>query len=738
MTKKSNTKDVLEFDPGHALAQALTATSVARTGGLTRLLARLCSDRERHYPNLFKPFFGGAHRVCREVYIGRGYAASGALQMQRIVKHCHSRRLTQKAALAKSGTFLRVTGRRHVAALIDKRKFDAYLSQRLLPRLHKEVISWFSPVSVAQSPVSNLRLSVFPGLPQDVQVIVLYLAYRLGSRHHDGLRWLMRTLDWEYLARVLQDPKIVARYHIGAMQAAMQLRIILRPETRTFLVQTLEAQPRVGHRALAEEYEHITGTRTSHKPAYDIQNTMLNHADADSDGLSALCLSGGGIRSASFCLGVIQTLATYQLFGRFHYLSTVSGGGYIGTGLTRWMAGKSISDNCQANGALCFAEEQLARMRRADYVNDRMTGTTFEHEGPLTWLRMNSNYLARQLSLFSADAWTVVATYLRNLAITILIFWPWFALFLTLPWLAILFGQQHAFVGVLRPFDLDFATIGWASAAGIVGAVLGVIGATYYFQGRTDGRDLVGNAYANGLPCPKGGDTRAAFGAMLLIVGCTLLSGMMWSDVDDRLIDDSFPLLTRLWHAITALLLDSNLLTLRDFGKTLTGDSFALLRHFWHYMAVAVAIAGTQLWLAIRNTSPNQPVTLVVMLSAAFAATLTQIGLVLWIRWGLANWGPNVIDIERLALSTTVRALATPPLLLLALLLGEGVKAAVRSYTELADRREHQARAHGFSFMLMTAWIVCALLVMAFPRYSAFWAIRYRVRPRPEAGCRWP
>src|SRR5690348_8205268 len=46
--------------------------------------------------------------------------------------------------------------------------------------------------------------------------------------------------------------------------------------------------------------------------------------------LAALCLSGGGIRSAAFCLGVLQALAEKCLLRRFDYLSTVSGGGFVG------------------------------------------------------------------------------------------------------------------------------------------------------------------------------------------------------------------------------------------------------------------------------------------------------------------------------------------------------------------------------------------------------------------------
>jgi hypothetical protein len=44
-----------------------------------------------------------------------------------------------------------------------------------------------------------------------------------------------------------------------------------------------------------------------------------------------LALSGGGIRSATFCLGVIQVLAARKLMPQFDYLSTVSGGGYTGS-----------------------------------------------------------------------------------------------------------------------------------------------------------------------------------------------------------------------------------------------------------------------------------------------------------------------------------------------------------------------------------------------------------------------
>ena len=43
--------------------------------------------------------------------------------------------------------------------------------------------------------------------------------------------------------------------------------------------------------------------------------------------LLGVALSGGGIRSATFNLGVLQALAQFGLLKRIDYLSTVSGGG---------------------------------------------------------------------------------------------------------------------------------------------------------------------------------------------------------------------------------------------------------------------------------------------------------------------------------------------------------------------------------------------------------------------------
>ena len=50
--------------------------------------------------------------------------------------------------------------------------------------------------------------------------------------------------------------------------------------------------------------------------------------------LVGLALSGGGVRSAAFALGVLQALEETDVLQRCDYLSTVSGGGYIGSSLS--------------------------------------------------------------------------------------------------------------------------------------------------------------------------------------------------------------------------------------------------------------------------------------------------------------------------------------------------------------------------------------------------------------------
>jgi len=83
---------------------------------------------------------------------------------------------------------------------------------------------------------------------------------------------------------------------------------------------------------------------TARRSAYGIQGARHSNA-------VGLGLSGGGIRSATFCLGVVQVLAERELLKDVDFLSTVSGGGYTGSFLTaRLGAGADQSDVAGPHG----------------------------------------------------------------------------------------------------------------------------------------------------------------------------------------------------------------------------------------------------------------------------------------------------------------------------------------------------------------------------------------------------
>jgi hypothetical protein len=141
-------------------------------------------------------------------------------------------------------------------------------------------------------------------------------------------------------------------------------------------------------------------------------------------GSTALCLSGGGIRSASFSLGVIEALARHprpapdggvasaqdSLLCKFQYLSTVSGGGYLGSFLSAWLTREHLAG---PNGWAAVWEKLAGKRSTPD-----------EEPTQLAWLRTYSNYLTPKLGVASADAWAAVAIYLRNLMLNWLVILP--------------------------------------------------------------------------------------------------------------------------------------------------------------------------------------------------------------------------------------------------------------------------------------------------------------------------
>jgi Patatin-like phospholipase len=129
-----------------------------------------------------------------------------------------------------------------------------------------------------------------------------------------------------------------------------------------------------------------------------------------------LALSGGGIRSATFNLGVLQALAKLKLLHKFDYLSTVSGGGYIGSWLSalihRSQQIRLDQDAPPQHEAQVAKGNYEEKSRDAEKI---VADTLGNRDAVIRHLRHFSNYLTPRVGAFTLDTWTGIAIYLRNL-----------------------------------------------------------------------------------------------------------------------------------------------------------------------------------------------------------------------------------------------------------------------------------------------------------------------------------
>jgi hypothetical protein len=176
--------------------------------------------------------------------------------------------------------------------------------------------------------------------------------------------------------------------------------------------------------------------------------------------LAGLAISGGGIRSATFALGVLESLKASGLLTTVHYLSTVSGGGYIGA----W-----LSANCR---------------RRQGWLHPKADWTD-----SIRHLRRYSNYLSPRVGFFSADTWSMATIWFRNtlliqatvilaIACALLLPRPLFELF-----------RQWPSAGHLR----------WATIALFIFGIVGIAGNQWQLTARRSVRLLQAKAWGAGL-----------------------------------------------------------------------------------------------------------------------------------------------------------------------------------------------------------------------------------------------
>jgi len=140
-----------------------------------------------------------------------------------------------------------------------------------------------------------------------------------------------------------------------------------------------------------------------------------------------LSLSGGGIRSSAFCLGVLQALDVRGLIDKVDYLSSVSGGGYVGASMTGAMSTGMA-------GKFPFPSElQAVEVSGVQHIRD------------------HSNYLFPQglLNIFGN-----IVVYLRGLAASVLLLLPYllFAAAITIWSHPTVESLPHANIGSYSPY----------------------------------------------------------------------------------------------------------------------------------------------------------------------------------------------------------------------------------------------------------------------------------------------
>lgn len=210
----------------------------------------------------------------------------------------------------------------------------------------------------------------------------------------------------------------------------------------------------------------------------------------DSGQLRGLALSGGGIRSASFCMGVVQQLHRAGIIDRLHYMSTVSGGGFTGASLSWFLSwkpqgGKRFGtelDNFPFTGG------EPAGVRNASMAISSKTEAPIDGRMVLDYIRQRASYLNPGAGFTVVSA---LAILLRSVLTSVIGFVLLMAIFSQLILHLGLFRENLGEAGIVPPPALAFlASLDVLAAAGLL--MLAILGVTVIFYSLFTGLPLPG------------------------------------------------------------------------------------------------------------------------------------------------------------------------------------------------------------------------------------------------------
>ena len=335
-------------------------------------------------------------------------------------------------------------------------------------------------------------------------------------------------------------------------------------------------------------------------------------------GHAALCLSGGGIRSASFAVGVIQALTGRGVIGKFHYLSTVSGGGFAGAWLTSWLHRATPRGPDPASGTPAEVAELVAARGGFNQMEQQIRTPDAVEPWPLTRLRQYTRYLSPQAGLFSADAWSLISTMLRNLVLNWMVLVPLLAAAILVPRL------HYSLIHLSERPLLQTASWSWWSPEG---AVLALAAVAYFASVAFFVGDLP--SYGN----RRWSQYRFLLLCLLPLCGGTLALTYFWALNEVPITGWKVPVVTGLSHAMAWVVIG-----------IVAGN-----RHYrprtWLAAAASGTIPGFGLWL-LTDLFPNGADLHQMYIAVAFPAVLLFILMAVVAFIGFAGTDINGADLE--------------------------------------------------------------------------------------------
>lgn len=211
--------------------------------------------------------------------------------------------------------------------------------------------------------------------------------------------------ECQEIYRSIHESTRLGEDELASLEARLRTELEQAEELRPALIDELERylfRPVGFQQVWAEELDDIEKLRKQR----GVQGRPFNSEKVLSRALDArllgLSLSGGGVRSATFNLGLLQGMAKHGVLRRVDYLSTVSGGSYIGGWLTAWIKRHSFD-------------------KVEEHLKDETSDPRCTELQPISFLRDYSSYLTPENGLFSADTWTAGMTWARNTLLNLIV-----------------------------------------------------------------------------------------------------------------------------------------------------------------------------------------------------------------------------------------------------------------------------------------------------------------------------